>query len=68
MAAVRVMQVVVYQVVHVVPVWNLRMPAGRTVHVIVAVLAARMLRGAAGRVRRADREHVVVQMVAVDMV
>jgi len=65
---VHMMEVVVHYVVHVITVGNLRMPAARTVDVVLPVLTARMLWGAARRVGRADRKDVLVHMVAVDMV
>lgn len=65
---VPMMQVVLHQVVDVIPVRNLRMPAVGTVDMVFAVLAALVLWGTAGRVRRTDREHVLVHMVAVNVV
>ncbi len=66
--AVRMMQVIFHHVIDVIPMRNLRMPAVWTVDVVAAVLATLMLRGTPCRVRRTDRDHMLVDVVVVEMV
>lgn len=66
--AVRMMQVILHHVVDVIPMRDLRMPAVWTVDVFAAVRATLMLWGTPCRVRRTDRDHVLVDVVVVDMV
>ncbi len=63
--AVRMMQVILHQIIDVISVWNLRMPAVWTVDVVAAVLATLMLWGTPCRVRRADWDRVLVDVVVV---
>ncbi|WP_020146750.1 hypothetical protein [Thioalkalivibrio sp. ALJ15] len=63
-----VMQVAVYQVVHVVPVRNGLVAAAGTVHVIRVVTLALMVRGAVIGVRFAHLDDMLVNMVAMRMV
>ena len=65
--AVRMMQVILHHVIDVISVWNLRMPAVWTVDVFAAVSATLMLWGTPCRVRRTDRDHVLVDVVVVEM-
>jgi len=65
--AVRVVQVSAHQVIHVVTMRRSFMPAMRAMGVFVAVRFAVMLRRAAVRVRVADRDDVLVDVIAVDV-
>jgi hypothetical protein len=68
MVAVRMMQVILHHVIDVISVWNPRVPTVWTVDVVAAVRATLMLRGTPRGVRRADRDHMLVDVVAVEMV
>ena len=67
MIAVRVMHVPLYHVIRVISVGNSRMTAGWPVDMILGVLPAVVVRSTACRVCRADREHVLVDMIAVQV-
>ncbi len=66
--AVRMMQVILHHVVDVISVRDLRMPAAGTMDVVAAVRTASMLRGTPRRVRRTDRDHMLVDVIVVEMV
>jgi hypothetical protein len=66
--AVRVMEVVLHHIIDVIPMRNLRMSALWTVNMVAPVRATPMLGGAPGRVRRAHRERMLVDMVIMEMV
>lgn len=66
--AVRVMQMALDEVVHVVAVWNGLMPAVLAVNMAGFVPFAPMLRRAAVRVVGIDRERVLIDMITVGMV
>jgi len=64
-AAVRVVKVPRDEVVHVISMRHGRVPALCRVDVVGGVPRAAMRRRARGRVRRADLEHVLVDMIVV---
>jgi hypothetical protein len=66
--AVGMMQVVVYQVVHVIAVRNGFVATSGAVFVGLLVTAAGVLRGAGGRIRRIYRQRVLFNSVAIRMV
>ncbi len=67
-AAVRMMEVAVHQVVHVVAVRNLRMAAFRAVNMRVRVRAAVVLRRAGSGVARRDTQDVLIDVIAMNVV
>jgi hypothetical protein len=66
--AVRMMEMILDHVIDVISVWNLRMPAVWAVDVFAAVRATLMLWGTSCRVRRTDRDRVLVDVIVVGMV
>jgi hypothetical protein len=66
--AVRMMEVILHQIIDVIPMRNLRMSALWTVKMVAPVRATPMLWGAPGRVCRTDRERMLVDMVIMEMV
>jgi hypothetical protein len=64
----RMMQVPAHQVIRVVAVRYLRVPAGRSMHVRRLVTAACMLGSASVRVGSAHSDGVLVNVICVDMV
>ncbi len=66
--AVRMMQVILNHVIDVISMRNLRMPAVWTVGVVAAVRATLMLWSTPRRVRRTDRDYMLVDVVVVEMV
>ncbi|HLW47944.1 MAG TPA: hypothetical protein VKW09_09280 [bacterium] len=67
-APVRMMQVPGDEVIHMVAMRHRVVPAARAMRVVLWMLAAIVLRRAACRVGRIDREAVVVHVVTVDVV
>lgn len=67
-AGVRMVQVAVDEVVHVVTVGHGVVAAARTMHVVAAVAGAGVLRRAGGRVVGVHREDVLVDVAVVRMV
>jgi hypothetical protein len=68
MIAVRVVQVTTDQVVHVVAVRHSLVPTAWTMHMLLVVTVAGVLRGTAGRVLGRHLENVFVDMVSVNVV
>jgi hypothetical protein len=66
--AMRMMQVAVNQIIHMVAMLNLLMPASRTVDMASIMPGTDMIRGALGGVRGTDLQHMLVNMRTVDMV
>ena len=67
MIAVRVMQVAIDQVIDVVAVRNRGVAAARAVHVRLRMSAAGVLGRASGRIRAGDLQHVVIDVIAVNV-
>jgi hypothetical protein len=65
MIAVRVMQVPIHQIIHVIAMRNLRMAAVWTVNVVFFVPAAIMFRSATVGVRSCHFQHAFVDVIAV---
>lgn len=66
--AMRMMQVAVNQVIHMVAMRDLLMPASRPVDMASIMPGTDMIRGALGGVRGTDLQHMLVNMRTVDMV
>jgi len=68
MIAVRMVQVAGHQVVHVIPMGNLLMAAGRTVAMGLLMPGTGVLGSAGSRVGRIDRQNVLIHVVAMNVV
>ena len=68
MIAVRMVQVAGHQVVHVIPMGNLLMAAGRTVAMCLLMPGTGVLGSAGSRVGRIDRQNVLIHVVAMNVV
>jgi hypothetical protein len=68
MIAMRMVQMVVHQVIHMIPMGNGLMPTSGTVHMRLLVTAAGVLRSAASGIRRVDCQRVLLHGVAMGMV
>ena len=66
--AMRMMQVAVNQIIHMVAMRNLLMPASKTVDMASIMPGTDVLRGTLGGVRGTDLQHMLVNMRTVDMV
>lgn len=67
MITVRMVQVAIHEVIDVVAVRHRLMPATGTVNMAGGVAAATVLRGAAIGILRADRNHMLIDMVTMHM-
>ena len=67
MVAMRVMQVAIDQIVHVITVRHCRMTTARSVDMIHRVGSTGMLRRARRRIGRGDGDQVLIDMVSVRM-
>ncbi len=68
MIAMRVVQVAIDQIVHMVTVRHSRVTAARPMNVIRSVRGAGVFRRASVRIGRRDRKHVLIHVVAMRMV
>ncbi|MCX7184767.1 MAG: hypothetical protein NTW90_05980 [Nitrosospira sp.] len=66
--AMRMMQVAVNQIIHMIAMRNLLMPASRTVDMASIMTGTDVIRGALGGVRGTDLQYMLVNMRTVDMV
>lgn len=66
--AVRMMQIAVNQIIHMVAMRNRLMPASRTVDMASIMPGTDVIRGALGGVRGTDLQHMLIDMRTVDMV
>lgn len=64
----RMMQVAVNQVIHMVAMRNLLMPASRAVDMAPIMPGTSVIRGALGRICGIDLQHMLVNMPTVNMV